>query len=40
MEHFFAMLAGIFMCIAAVYEYYNKVLKGKQLNLKFKKVER
>ena len=33
MEHFFAMVAGIFMCMAAFYEYYSKVMKGKQLKL-------
>ena len=38
MEHFFAMLAGIFMCLAAFYEYYTKILKGKQLKLSHKKV--
>ncbi|MFX0023935.1 MAG: hypothetical protein ACFE9S_16530 [Candidatus Hermodarchaeota archaeon] len=40
MEHFFAMLAGILFCLAAVYEYYSKVLKGKQIKLPTKKVER
>ncbi|MHA2009503.1 MAG: hypothetical protein ACXABO_19810 [Promethearchaeota archaeon] len=30
MEHFFAMLSGIFMCAAAFYEYYSKVYKAKQ----------
>ena len=30
MEHFFAMLSGIFMCAAAFYEYYSKVFKAKQ----------
>ncbi|MFX1388991.1 MAG: hypothetical protein ACFE9Z_02890 [Promethearchaeota archaeon] len=39
MEHLFAMLSGIFMCIAALYEYYMKVLKGKQIKLPIKKVE-
>lgn len=34
MEHFFAMLTGIFMCSAAIYEYYSKVIKGKQLKVK------
>ncbi len=27
MEHFFAMLAGIFMFVAAIYELYTKILK-------------
>jgi hypothetical protein len=40
MEHFFAMLAGILFCLAALYEYYSKVLKGKQFKLPTKKVER
>ena len=30
MEHFFAMLSGIFMCVAASFEYYTKVYKAKQ----------
>ncbi|MFX1344368.1 MAG: hypothetical protein ACFFAI_04625 [Promethearchaeota archaeon] len=37
MEHFFAMVAGILMCLAAFYEYYVKILKGKQLKLTYKK---
>ncbi|MFX1377267.1 MAG: hypothetical protein ACFFA0_15805 [Promethearchaeota archaeon] len=37
MEHFFAMLAGIFMCLAAFYEYYSKVLKEKQPKLAHKR---
>ncbi len=36
MEHFFAMLAGIFMCFAAAYEMYSKVLKGEQVKLNYK----
>ena len=40
MQHFFAMMAGILMCLAAIYEYYSKVLKGKQIKLNIKKVER
>ena len=36
MEHFFAMLAGIFMCLAAVFEMYSKVLKGEQTKLNYK----
>ncbi|MFX0004220.1 MAG: hypothetical protein ACFE9C_06600 [Candidatus Hodarchaeota archaeon] len=40
MEHLFAMLAGISFCLAAIYEYYRKVLKGKQIKLPIKKVER
>jgi len=39
MEHFFAMLAGILFCLAAMYEYYSKVLKEKQIKLPTKKVE-
>lgn len=38
MEHFFVMLAGILMCLAAFYEYYTKILKGKQLKLSHKNV--
>ena len=40
MEHFFAMMAGILMCVAALYEAYTKVLKGEQMKLNYKKVER
>lgn len=40
MEHLFAMLAGILFCMAALYEAYSKVLKGKPINLNIKKVER
>lgn len=40
MEHFFAMMAGILFCIAALYEAYTKVLRGEQMNLNYKKVER
>ena len=40
LEHFFAMIAGILMCIAALYEAYSKVLKGKPIKLNIKKVER
>lgn len=40
LEHFFAMLAGVFMFLAAIYEYYSKVLKGKEIKLNVKKVER
>ena len=36
LEHFFIMLAGIFMCITGIYEYYTKVLKGKQIKLGYK----
>ena len=32
-EHFFAMVAGLLMCAAAGYEYYSKILKGKQLKI-------
>ncbi|MFX0080524.1 MAG: hypothetical protein ACFE94_02115 [Candidatus Hodarchaeota archaeon] len=34
MEHFFAMVAGILFCLAAFYEYYTKVLKGKQIKIR------
>lgn len=37
MEHFFAMLAGVLMCVAAAYEYYSKVLKEKQIKIAHKK---
>jgi len=40
LEHFFAMIAGILFCMAALYEAYSKVLKGNQINLNIKKVER
>jgi len=40
LEHFFAMMAGILFCMAALYEAYSKVLKGNQINLNIKKVER
>lgn len=40
MEHFFAMMAGILFCVAAIYEYYSKVIKGKLIKLNIKKVER
>ncbi len=40
MEHLFAMMAGIFMCLAAFYEAYSKVLKSKPIKLNVKKVER
>ena len=33
MEHFFAMLSGILMFIAAVYEYYTKIFKKAQPKL-------
>ena len=36
MEHFFAMVAGCLMCAAAGYEYYTKILKGKQLKVNLK----
>ncbi|MBY8989172.1 MAG: hypothetical protein KGD58_00320 [Candidatus Lokiarchaeota archaeon] len=36
MEHFFAMVAGVLMCVAAGYEYYGKILKGKQLKVSHK----
>ena len=32
------MVAGILMCVTAIYEYYSKVLKGKQIKLEYKKV--
>ena len=40
LEHFFIMVAGIFMCFTAIYEYNKKVLKekGKQIYLRYKKV--
>jgi hypothetical protein len=34
LEHFFAMLAGILMCVAAIYEYYTKILKGSQSKIR------
>jgi hypothetical protein len=37
MEHFFAMMAGILICVASFYEYYSKVMKGKQIKYSFKK---
>ncbi|MFX1569760.1 MAG: hypothetical protein ACFFCV_15490 [Promethearchaeota archaeon] len=37
MEHFFAMMAGILFCVAAFYEYYSKVIKGKEIKLNIKK---
>lgn len=37
MEHFFAMMAGILMCTACLYEYYSKVIKGKQIKFSYKK---
>ena len=40
LEHFFAMLTGILMCIAALLEAYSKVLKEKSIKLNVKKVER
>lgn len=33
MEHFFAMLAGILMFVAAVYEFYTKILKKSEPKL-------
>ncbi len=33
MEHFFAMLAGIFMFAAAIYELYTKILRSSQPKL-------
>ena len=38
LEHFFIMVAGILMCVTAMYEYYSKVLKGKQIKLGYKKA--
>jgi hypothetical protein len=35
MEHFFAMVAGILMFTVAIYEYYNKILKGSQPKLSY-----
>ncbi|GAH17390.1 unnamed protein product, partial [marine sediment metagenome] len=40
LEHFFAMMSGILMCTAALYESYRNVLKGKAIKLNIKKVER
>lgn len=39
LEHFFIMLAGIFMCVTALFEYNKKVLKekGKQIKLRIQK---
>jgi len=37
LEHFFAMVAGLLMCAAAAYDYYSKVLKGRQLKIAHKK---
>ncbi|MHA2182194.1 MAG: hypothetical protein ACXAAH_12310 [Promethearchaeota archaeon] len=34
MEHFFAMMAGILMFVAAVYELYTKIIKDSQTKLK------
>ncbi len=36
LEHFFIMIAGISMCVVAMYEYYSKVIKGKQIELSYK----
>ena len=36
LEHFFIMIAGISMCVIAMYEYYSKVIKGKQIELNYK----
>ncbi|MHA1987332.1 MAG: hypothetical protein ACW98D_11885 [Promethearchaeota archaeon] len=33
LEHFFAMVAGVLFCAAAIYEYYSKILKKSQSKL-------
>ena len=38
LEHFFAMLAGIFMFVAATYELYTKILRSSQPKLNYEQI--
>ncbi|MHA2282811.1 MAG: hypothetical protein ACXAC5_18365 [Promethearchaeota archaeon] len=37
LEHFFAMVAGVLMFTATIYEYYTKILKESKVKLSYKK---